>query len=85
MKEDKETMIRGKTGLKVVRTPERILTISSDISTMSDESFHPYLVLTGQMNFNIKSFLVIFSVWFGLVITTFNSYLWETFMICTQF
>jgi len=78
-------MIRGKTGLKVVRTPERILTISSDISTMSDESFHLYLVLTGQMDFNIKSFLVIFSVWFGLVTTTFNSYPWETFMICTQF
>jgi hypothetical protein len=85
MKEEKEAMIRGKTCLKVVRTPERILTISSDISTMSDESFHPYLVLTGQMDFNIKSFLVIFSVWFDLVITTFNSYPWETFMICTHF
>jgi len=85
IKEEMEAMIRGKTGLKVVRTPERILTISSDISTMSDESFHLYLVLTGQMDFNIKSFLVIFSVWFGLVTTTFNSYPWETFMICTQF
>jgi hypothetical protein len=62
MKEEKEAMIRGKTDLNMVRTPERILTISSDISTMSDESFHPYLVLTGQIDFNKRSFLVIFSV-----------------------
>lgn len=62
MKEEKEAMIRGKTDLNMVRTPERILTISSDISTMSDESFHPYLVLTGQIDFNRRSFLVIFSV-----------------------
>jgi len=62
MKEEKEAMIRGKTDLNMVRTPERILTISSDISTMSDESFYPYLVLTGQIDFNRRSFLVIFSV-----------------------
>jgi len=62
MKKENEAMIRGKTYLNMVKTSERILPISLDISTMSDESFHPYLILTGQIDFNIRSFLVIFSV-----------------------
>jgi hypothetical protein len=35
-----EAMFGGKTDFKMVRILERVITIPSDISTMSDESFH---------------------------------------------
>lgn len=40
--------------LEVVRTLEMVLTIPSDISTISNESFHFHLALTTQMTFNVR-------------------------------
>lgn len=40
--------------LEVARTLKRVLTIPSDISAMSNESFHLHLALTTQMAFNVR-------------------------------
>jgi len=48
----------GKASLEVVRLLERILTIPSNILMMFDESYYHYLVLTNQMTFNVRNFLV---------------------------
>jgi len=63
-----EAIVGGKIGLReagleVVRTLKRFLTISSDISVMSDEISHYYLTLTSQMTFNVRNFPVSF-IWF---------------------
>lgn len=63
-----------KPGLEVMRTLERVLTISSDIIAMSDEIFHRYLVLTIQMAFNVRKNKLMFLMCFGLMITSFNIY-----------
>uniref|UniRef100_B9IGR2 Uncharacterized protein n=1 Tax=Populus trichocarpa TaxID=3694 RepID=B9IGR2_POPTR len=42
-----------KVGLKVVRMLKKILTIPSDISMMSNETYNHYLILTSQMTFNV--------------------------------
>jgi hypothetical protein len=49
-----KAVFEGKMGLEVVRTLKRVLTILSNISVMSDESFHRHLALTSQMNFNVR-------------------------------
>jgi hypothetical protein len=43
---------------------------------MSDENFHHYLALTGEITFNLRNSLVSFYFWFGLMITIFNIYPW---------
>lgn len=40
--------------LEVVKTLERVFTIPSDISTISNESFHLHLALTTQIAFNVR-------------------------------
>jgi len=47
-----------KVGLKVVRMLKKILTIPLDISIMSNESYSHYLILTSQMAFNVRNFLI---------------------------
>jgi hypothetical protein len=47
-----------KVGLKVVRMLKKILTIPSDISMMSNETYNHYLILTSQMTFNVRNFLI---------------------------
>jgi len=60
----------GKAGLEVVRLLKRILIIPSDILMMFDESYYHYLVLTNQMTFNVRNFLV----------SPFNLFLWLLFL-----
>lgn len=53
-----EAMVEGRTclrndSLEVVTNLERAFTIPLNISTMSDENFHRYLVLTIQIAFNV--------------------------------
>jgi len=44
--------------LKVVRLLEKIITIPSHISMMSDESYNCHLTLIEQITFNVRNFLV---------------------------
>ena len=58
-----KAIIGGRSGIKkaslnVVRLLERILTIPSDISMMSNKSYSHYLALTDQMDFNVRNLLV---------------------------
>jgi hypothetical protein len=55
----KDTM-RGKIGfieadLEVDRVLEKVFTVPSDIFEMSDENFHHYLALTGEIIFNLRN------------------------------
>jgi hypothetical protein len=44
--------------LKVMRLLEKILTILSVITMISDESYNYLLALIGQVTFNVRNFLV---------------------------
>ena len=55
----KDTM-RGKIGfieadLEVDRVLEKVFTVPSDVFEMSDENFHHYLALTGEIIFNLRN------------------------------
>jgi len=74
-------MVGGKRGLievdfEVDRVLEKVLTILSDIFEMSDENFHHYLALTGEITFNVRNSPISFCFWFGLMITIFTIYPW---------
>jgi hypothetical protein len=53
-----ESLSLKETGLEMMRLLERILTVTSNISMMSDKSYYLYLALIGQIAFNVRNFII---------------------------